>query len=201
MLDIAEADQALIDLLCRYRGVATEAELLEAGYTQAQIRQLCQAQVLTREGARRYRLLHEETYLDGRVLLQWTFPDGILAARTALIYHELSLALPREADVCVPAEWSGEVPPGFRVHLLRLPPDLREYGVMTVYPTPPGTVPVAMYSPAVAVAQTLADDYYYQEIQEECLWMYRQRYPEADLQEALRRYQVELPLSPVLQRA
>ncbi len=197
----AGPDQALIDLIGRHQGIVTEAELQAAGYTPVQIRQLCREQVLTREGAGQYRLLNELTYFDGRILLQWAVPGGILAARTALIYHELSLALPREADVCVPADWSGQVPPGFRVHALRLPPELREYGVMTVYPDPPGTVPVAMYSPAVAVAQTLADDYYYQEIQEECVWMYRQRYPEAELEEALRRYGVALPVSPFLQRA
>ena len=201
MLDIAGPDQALIDLVSRHRGVVTETQLQEAGYTLAQIRQLCQEQVLTREGAGRYRLLNELTYFDGRVLLQWAIPGGILAARTALIYHELSLAVPREADVCVPDNWSGQVPPGFRVHALRLSPELRDYGVMTVYPDPPGTVPVAIYSPAVAVVQTLADEYYYQEIQEESLWMYRQRYPEADLQEALRRYQIVLPLSPAMSRA
>lgn len=194
-------DQSLIDLVGRHHGMITQAELQAAGYTLAQVRLLCREQVLTREGAGRYRLANELSYFDGRVLLQWAIPEGILAARTALIYHELSLALPKEADVSVPADWSGQVPPGFRVHALWLPPDLREYGVTTVYPDPPGVVPVAMYRPAVALAQVLSGEYYSEELQEEALWMYRQRYPEADLEEALRRYQVALSLSPALLRA
>ena len=194
MRDMVLPDQALMDLVCHHGGVVTQAHLQEAGYPPVRIRQLCREQVLIDVGAEQYRLVNELTAVDGRVLLQWAIPGGILAARTALIYHELSLALPREADVCVPPGWAGLVPSGFRVHVLWLPPDLRSFGVLTVYPDPPGTVPVALYSPAVAVAQTLADDYYAAEIQEECLWMYRQRYPEAELEAALRRYQVALPV-------
>ncbi len=190
--------QVLLDLVTANQGVVTQAQLQAAGYPLAQVRRLCREHVLTRDGAGRYRLANELGCFDGRVLLQWAVPGGILAARTALIYHELSLALPREADVCVPADWSGEVPLGFRVHVLRLPPDLRDYGVMTVYPDPPGTVRVAMYSPAVAVAQVLSDEYYSQELQDEALWMYRQRYPEGDLEAALRRYHVTFLHAPAM---
>jgi hypothetical protein len=78
------------------------------------------------------------------------------------------------------------------VRLFTLPEELRAYGVTRVYPAQPGDVAVAMYAPAVAVAQTLADPYYMEETREDCVSTYVQDYSlDAALREAAARYRVE----------
>jgi hypothetical protein len=197
-LEMVLPEQALVDLICAHQGVVTEAELLAAGYTLSHIRQLCQEEQLIEIAPARYRLttLWELTLIDQLVLVQWAIPEGIIGARTALSEHRITLYIPKKVDVCVPPGWSGEDPPGFHLHPFELPPELRMYGVQIITPECPGNVqvPVKMYSPAVAVAQTLAGSYD-QETQEECVWLYRQYIgDEAALQEAAQRYHVELPV-------
>lgn len=189
-------DERLLDLIYRHQGVVTEAQLQEDGYTPARIRQLCQEQVLTSIGAKQYRLFDEFTYLDGLVLVQWAIPEGVLAGLTALSYWNLTVVLPGSVDVSVPPRWVGTIPPSVEpVNLIRLAPELFDYGVMTVYPDIPGTVPVRMYAPEVAVAQVLADPTGDREAQEECVPMYmHSSHNHRALDEALDRYGVhEIP--------
>src|SRR5690242_20594860 len=93
-VDIALPEQALVDLICAHQGVVTETQLRAAGYTPAQIQQLCQEQVLASIGVGQYRLVDELTYFDGLVLLQWAVPEGVIAGLTALSYYDLTVVLP-----------------------------------------------------------------------------------------------------------
>lgn len=194
-LDIVLPDQALVDLVTHHRGIVTEGHLREAGYSPAHIWQLCQEEILLQVGPASYRLLDEFTFFDSLVLVQWAIPEGIIAGRTALNEHRLTVSLPKEVDVCVPPGWKARsLSHGFQVHQVILPPELRTYGVMTLIPERPGTVAVALYTPAVAAVQTYADPYYDTETRYDGIWMYRQLVgDEAALQEAAQRYQVELP--------
>ncbi len=68
-----------------------------------------------------------------------------------------------------------------------------------VYPAQPGDVAVTMYTPAVAVAQTLADPYYMEETREDCVNTYVQDYGlDAALLEAAARYGVEAKLQALI---
>lgn len=196
MLDVAMPDQALIDLVCDHHGMVTEVQLGAAGYTSAHIQQLLQEEQLVQVAPALYRLTieWELTLVDRLVLVHWAVPEGIIGGRTALNEYRITLCIPPEVDLCVPPGWRGADPPGFHLHSFELPPELREYGVMLITPDRPGNVPVAMYSPAVAVAQTLADPYYDQETQDQSVWLYRQYIgDEKALREAAQRYQVVLP--------
>jgi hypothetical protein len=194
-LHIPEPD--LIDLIIAHQGVISETQLLEAGYTSDQIQNLCKKRVLTRRlftGKRdgRYTLTHLPVFVDGLVLTQWAVPEGIIGRLSALIFHGSSVANPMQVDVCVPPGWKSHLPRTFGVRPFVLPPALREYGAMTVYPSPPETVPIAMYTPAVALAQTLADEEEYEEYKQDAFWMYRHflKGDERAPQEAAERYQI-----------
>jgi hypothetical protein len=193
-------DEALIDLIIEHQGAVTEAQLLEAGYTADQIQDLWKKRVLTRRlwtGKRdgRYTLTNVFAFVDGLVLTHWAAPEGIIGRLSALVFHELTVALPIWIDVYVPPGWKSPLPRNFGLRPFVLPPELRDYGVMTVYPSPPETVPIAMYSPAVALVQMLADEEGYEEFKQEALWMYRHFYEkdERELQEAAERYQITVP--------
>lgn len=205
MLDVvpdAIPDMELLELIYQHQGLLTETALREAGYIPEE---LCRERVLTRIGAGQYRLFDELTYVDGLVLLQWAVPEGVVAGLTALSYHELTVVLPGRADVAVPQGWQGTIPDSVGpVHVMPLPPDLFDYGITAEWPDVPGTVPVRMYAPAVAVAQVLADPTADREAQEECVPAYLHRFKDSyalqkgkqALEEALARYQVrEIPRS------
>jgi hypothetical protein len=190
----------LIDLVITHQGAITETHLLEAGYSADQIQVLCKKHVLTKRlftGKRdgRYTLSLLSVFVDGLVLTQWAIPEGIIGRLSALIFHGSSVANPKQVDVCVPPGWKSPLPRTFGVRPFVLLPELREYGVMTVYPSPPETVPIAMYTPAVALAQTLADEDEYEEYKQDAFWMYRHflKGDERALQEAAERYQITLP--------
>lgn len=195
-MDVELPDDTLINLTCHHQGVVTQTLLSEAGFDRVQVQQWCKQHILSQIDQERYQL-HEDVisiYVDGIVQMQWAVPEGIFGRTTALIYHHLTVAQPYIWDICVPAEWSGALPSGVNIQLFTLPPSLHHYGVTTIYPRLPGGVPVAIYSPAVAVMQVLLDENADPRVQKECVWMYRGfRGDEEALQEAAARYQVSLP--------
>lgn len=190
----------LIDLVIAHQGAITETHLLEAGYSAGQIQVLCKKRVLTKRlftGRRdgRYTLSLLPAFVDGLVLIQWAIPEGIIGRLSALIFYGSSIANPMQVDVCVPSGWKPHLPRTFEVRSFVLPPELREYGVITVYPSPQETVPIAMYTPAVALAQTLADEEEYEMYKQDAFWMHHHflKGDERALQEAAERYKITLP--------
>lgn len=203
--DIPEhfADQRLVGVLVRHHGVVEDGQLRAAGYAPAEIRQLLADRVLVAGEARSYVFPDPALYIDMLVLIQWQIPEGIFGGRTALIFHELSVVWPAQFDVCVPANRLDHArATGLQelgVRPFTLPEHLRTYGVMPVYPAQPGDVAVAMYGPAVAVAQTLADQYYMEETREDCVNTYIQDYGLDDaLLEASERYGVRAKLQTLI---
>lgn len=187
----------LIELLSHYHGVATQQQLLLGGLDAVGIHRFCEDGVLVqaKDGFRLAEEL-EGVFFDGLVLLQWAIPEGVVGGLTAVSYHDLTVALPGKPDVYVPERWRGIVPAAVEpVHLVRLPPALFEYGLITVYPDAPGTAPVRMYAPEVAIAQALSDPSLDREAQEECVPTYVHRFGfTKHLEEALNLYQVrEIP--------
>jgi hypothetical protein len=183
----------LIDLVLKHRGVVSQAQLLQR-YSNAMIKRWLREQVLAQQGDD-YTLDQMSAYVDGPVLAQWAVPGGIIGARSALVFYGLTVALPKQIDVCLPPNWSGTLPLELGIRPLLVPASLRDYGVITVYPSPPETVPVQMYSPEVALAQTWADPTVPEEDKLDALVMYRTdpAYNERLLQEASERYGVTLP--------
>lgn len=193
------ADERLIGVLVRHHGIVDDAQLRAAGYAPAEIRRLLADRVLVPAEPGSYVFPDPALYIDSLVLIQWRLPEGIFGGRTALIFHDLSVVWPAQFDVCVPAELldrvHARVPEDLGVRAFTLPEDLRTYGATHVYPEQPGDVPVAMYTPAVAVAQTLADPYYMEETREDCVNTYIQDYGlDAALLEAAARYGVDAKL-------
>lgn len=203
--DIPEhfADQRLVGVLVRHHGAVDDGQLRAAGYAPAEIRQLLAARVLVPGEAGSYVFPDPAVYIDMLVLVQWQIPEGIFGGRTALIFHDLSVVWPAQFDVCVPAnrleQSRAGVPQEFAVRPFTLPEDLRTYGVTQVYPAQPGDVAVAMYAPAVAVAQTLADPYYMEETREDCVNTYIQDHGlDTALREAVERYGVTAKLQALI---
>ena len=197
------ADQRLVEVLVQHQGLVDEEQLQVAGYSPAEIRHLLADRVLIPAEADGYVFPDPTLYIDMLVLIQWSLPEAIFGGRTALVFHELTVTLPKEFDVCVPEDLLDRVPAEVPQHLgvrpFTLPEALRTYGVTRVYPAQPGDVPVAMYSPAVAVAQTLADPYYMEETREDCVNTYVQDYGlDAALREAAACYRVEARLQALL---
>lgn len=200
------ADQRLVGVLVQHHGIVDEAQLRTAGYALAEVRQLLVDRVLVPADAGRagkYVFPDPALYIDSLVLIQWRLPAGIFGGRTALIFHDLSVVWPVAIDVCVPADLLDHVhatmPHEFGVRPFTLSKDLRTYGVTQVYPAQPGDVAVAMYAPAVAVAQTLADPYYMEETREDCVNTYVQDYGlDAALHEAAARYGVGTKLQSLI---
>lgn len=204
------ADARLVGVLVEHHGAVTAAHLQDAGYDQDAIQCLVTDNVLTRTPDGRYAFPDPTLYIDLPVLIQWRLPDGIFGARTALVFYNLTDALPMQFDVCVPERLlvldrthagadDAVIPYDMGVHPFSLPEPLRTYGVTEVYPAQPGDVPVAMYQPAVAVVQTLADPYYTAEIQKDCVSEYVQAYGvDAALREAAARYGVEHQLQELI---
>jgi hypothetical protein len=132
--------------------------------------------------------------VDGLVLAQWAVPEGIIGKLSALVFHELSVALPKVVDISLPHGWTGTLPLELGIRPFAVPTALRGYGVMTGYPTPPGTVPVQIYSPTVALAQVWADPVLSEETKLDGLMMYRAFQDEENrLQEAFERYGLSVP--------
>lgn len=134
-------------------------------------------------------------YVDSWVLTQWAIPEGIFGRLSAMLIHDLSVANPRQIDLCVPLGWKSPLPRTYEVRPFVLPPELRNSGVMTVYPSPPDIVPIAVYNPAVAPVQMLADEGEYAEYQQDAYWSYRSspKWDERAFQEAAERYQLKMP--------
>lgn len=198
-LHIPEPD--LIDLIIEHQGAVTQAQLLAAGYTADQIQDLWKKRILTRrlwtgKHDGRYTLTDLFAFVDGLVFTQWAVPEGIIGRLSAISFHDLTVAFPMWTDVCVPPGWKSPLPRNFALRPFVLPPELRDYGVMTVYPSLPGDVPITIYSPAVALVQMLADEGEYEEYKQDALWMYRHFYKkdERELQEAAARYQIAVPV-------
>lgn len=203
------ADHRLVEEMVRHQGAVDADQLQAAGYSLADIHHLLADRVLvpdTSPAEAGHLVFPEPTlYIDTLVLIQWRLPQGVFGGRTALVFHELSVVWPKEIDVCVPdelVEWvRAEMPRDLGVLPFTLPDALRTYGVTQVYPSQPGDVPVAMYSPAVAVAQTLAEPYYTEEVQEDCVDTYIQDYGvDAALREAVALYGVEARFQALLAR-
>jgi hypothetical protein len=200
------ADQRLVEVLVQHHGVVDEGQLQAAGYSPAEIRRLVADRVLVPAdagGGGSFVFPDPALYIDMLVLNQWRLPEGIFGGRTALVFHDLTVTLPKEFDVCVPADRLDHicavVPQDLGVRAFTLPEDLRTYGVTQVYPAQPGDVAVAMYAPAVAVAQTLADPYYMEETREDCVNTYVQDYGlDAALREAAERYGVGARLQALI---
>jgi hypothetical protein len=203
--DISEhfADQRLVKVVVHHHGAVDEVQLRAAGYSPAEVRRLLADHVLVPDAAGGYVFPDPGLYIDSLVVIQWRLPEGIFGGRTALIFHDLSVVWPVQFDVCVPADLlddiRAEVPQDLGVRAFTLPEDLRTYGVTQVYPAQPGDVAVTMYTPAVAVAQTLADPYYMEETREDCVNTYVQDYGlDAALLEAAARYGVEAKLQALI---
>jgi hypothetical protein len=183
----------LIDLVLEHQGLVTREELLHR-YSSAAIEHWLQEQVLVRQGEG-FTLDHLTAYVDGLVLAAWAVPGGIIGARSSLVFHGLTVAMPKLVDMSLPPAWQGTLPAEIGIRPLNVPPGLRTYGVMTVFPTPPGSVPVEMYAPAVALVQVWADPTVPEEDKLDGLMMYRafREDEELLLQEAQERYGVILP--------
>lgn len=183
----------LIDFVLEHQGAVSYAQLLER-YPKATINRWLREQVLVSQGEDQYTLDQLTAYVDGLILAQWAVPGGIIGGRTALVFHELTVAMPKMVDMSLPPTWEGTLPTDLGIRSLSVPAPLRNYGVQTVYPTPPGTVPVQMYIPAVALAQVWADPEVTEEDKLDGLVMYRAFWDdEPRLQEALERYGVIVP--------
>ncbi len=194
-LELALPPAELIDWVLEHQGTVTREELLHH-YSQPAIEGWLQEQVLIPQGER-FTLGQLTAYVDGLVLAQWAVPEGIIGKVSALVFHELSVELPRVIDMSLPPDWQGILPADLGIRPFVVAPTLREYGVMTVYPTPPGSEPVRMYTPAVALAQIWADIAIPDETREDALMMYH-AFMDAEtggraLQDAFRRYRVSLP--------
>ncbi|MGZ3583895.1 MAG: hypothetical protein ACXVCO_07295 [Ktedonobacterales bacterium] len=115
-----------------------------------------------------YTSLDPALYIDLLVLRQWRLSEAIFGAVTALVFlHPHGDHAPVVRYVCAGAT-AGAGSGAYRhsrcgdtlrpwcasPHIAR---GLRPDGVTKVYPAQPGMVSVAMFQPAVAVAQTLAD--------------------------------------------
>ena len=192
MIEITLPPDELIEFVLEHRGVVS-AEQLYQRFSQSTVNRWQQEQILVRQGDG-LTLDQLTAYVDGLVLAQWAVPAGIIGARSALIFHELTVSMPRMIDMCLPPGWKGTLPPELGIRPLYVPLPLRDYGVTTVYPTPPGSIPVQMYAPAVALAQVWADPTIPEEDKVDGLVMYRAFLDdEPSLQEALERYEVSVP--------
>lgn len=193
-LELALPPAELIDLVLEHQGTVTREELLHR-YSQSAIEGWLQEQVLVPQGER-FTLGQLTAYVDGLVLAQWAVPEGIIGKVSALVFHELSVELPRVIDMSLPPDWQGMLPADLGIRPFVVAPALREYGVMIMYPTPPGSEPVRMYTPAVALAQVWADPAIPEETREDALMMYRAFIDEEAgaraLQDAFRCYGVSL---------
>ncbi|HEV7126950.1 MAG TPA: hypothetical protein VGN32_05855 [Ktedonobacterales bacterium] len=206
--DIPEhfADQRLVGVLVRHQGAVTARQLKAAGYSAGELRHLLADRVLVPTDASDdtvYGFPDPAVYIDMLVLVQWRLPEGIFGGRTALVFYDLTVTLPKGFDVCVPSALTDReravLPENLGVRPFTLPEALRTYGVTRVYPAQPGDVPVAMYTPSVAVAQTLADEYYMEETREDCVNTYVQDYGlDTALLEAAERYSVSERLQTLL---
>lgn len=183
----------LIDYVLEHQGAVSYAQLLER-YPRATIKRWLREQVLVRQGEL-YTLDQLTAYVDGLVLAAWAVPGGIVGKRSALVFHGLTVALPKMVDMSLPPDWQGTLPADIGIRPFVVPAELRNYGVMTVYPTPPGSVPIKMYAPAVALVQVWADPTIPEEGKLDGLMMYRVFREDGEplLQEAQERYGVTLP--------
>lgn len=195
--EIALPPDDLIDLVLEHQGVVSHAQLLQR-YSNAMIKRWVREQVLVQQGDH-YTLDQLSAYVDGLVLAQWAVPGGIIGARSALVFHGLTVAFPKLVDMTLPPDWQGTLPAEIGIRPFVVPPALRDYGVMTVFPTPPGSIPVRMYTPAVALVQVWADPAIPEEGKLDGLMMYRAFREEEEplLQEAQERYCVTLPAGMV----
>lgn len=190
--EVALPPDELIEFVLEHQGVVSAAQLLQR-FPKATITRWQQVHLLIRQGDD-YTLDQLTAYVDGLVLAQWAVPGGIIGGRTALVFHELTVAMPKLVDMSLPPTWEGTLPAALGIRPLSVPAPLRDYGVQTVYPTPPGTVPVQMYAPAVALAQVWSDPTIPEEDKLDGLVMYRAFWDdEPRLQEALERYGVSVP--------
>lgn len=195
-LELAMPSGELIDLVVEHQGIVSYRALLQR-FPRAEVERWIQERVLIPQGMGQYTLHQLEAYVDGLVLCQWAVPGGVVGKLSALVFHGLSVALPKLVDMVLPPDWQGNLPPDLGIRPFEVPAALRDYGVMEVFPTPPGTAPVKMYSPAVALAQVWADQRMLEEPKLDGLMMYQAFLnDEAALQEAFDRYGVRLP--PVL---
>lgn len=194
-LELTLPPAGLIDFVLERQGVVTREELLHR-YTQPTIEHWLQEQVLVPRGEG-FTLSQLTAFVDGLVLAQWAVPEGIIGKVSALVFHELSVELPTTIDLCLPGDWHGTLPADLGIQPFVVTPNLREYGVITVYPTPPGSVPVRIYTPAVALAQVWADPAVLEETRVDALMMYHAFVEGAAgaraLREAFHRYGVSLP--------
>ena len=189
---VALPPDELIEFVLEHQGVVSDAQLLQR-FPKATITRWQQSHLLIRQGDD-YTLDQLTAYVDGLVLAQWAVPGGIIGGRTALVFHELTVAMPKLVDMSLPPNWEGTLPADLGIRPLSVPAPLRNYGVQTVYPTPPGSAPVQMYAPAVALAQVWADPEVSEEDKLDGLVMYRAFWDdEARLQEALEHYGVIVP--------
>jgi hypothetical protein len=151
----AIAPDALVTLICSHSGHVTLEDLRAAGFTDALIDAWEHQAVLTGDPSGGYQLASPDVYVDWLIQALWELPAGIIGHLTALEYHGLSVAWLRQVDVGVRRPPPPTVPA--RVRPFPVPEALWDFGVEHVIPALPGTITIPMYTPAVALAQVLAD--------------------------------------------
>lgn len=192
-LEVALPTDDLIEVVVQHQGIVSREQLLQH-FSRAAVERWIQMQVLIPQEVGQYTLHQLSAYVDGLVLCQWAVPGGVIGKLSALVFHGLSVALPKMVDMVLPEDWQGVFPPDLGIRPFEVPAALRDYGVTEVFPTPPGTAPVKMYTPAVALAQVWADPRMLEEPKLDGLMMYQAFLDdEADLQEAFARYGLSVP--------
>jgi hypothetical protein len=209
------ADDPLVELVARYQGAVTKEQLCVAGYTESTIQHLLDERVLIALGNDSSLLGFPDPtlYYDALVLVHWQLPDAVFGGLTALERYHLTVALPNQLVAYVPADTlahlltrftpvvagppqtvevpTGTAATGLDVRLLTLPLHLARYGIQQFAPEQPGTVSVAMYTPAVALAQALADPDAPAEWQQDAVSGYLNAFGRnAALDDAVQRYAV-----------
>lgn len=155
------ASDDLVALVCASNGLVPRGEALAHGFTAQQIAEWLQNGVLTEVGGDQLRLTSPDVYIDPLIQALWLVPDGVIGGLTALEYYGLSTVWAPDIQIAVSAPRPLEPLPrslsSSAIRPLVLPSDLFLYGIERVVPSLPGSVTIAMYSPAVALAQILAD--------------------------------------------
>jgi hypothetical protein len=150
--------ERMLQLISQKQGVISATQLQAGGITPQDLHLLLDEHVLREETPDRYVLAEPLVDIDALVLAHWAVPQGVFGGLTALVYHALSVAQLVAFDVFVP---DGVVVPPIvadmplRRHVLSH--DLLSFGVAPLTPSLPGTVAVPLFSPAIAVAQVVAD--------------------------------------------
>jgi hypothetical protein len=156
------APDELVAVVCASNGLVPRARLRAQGFANDLITAWIRTGVLAEADGDHLRLASPDVYIDPLIQALWRVPDGVIGGLAALEYYGLSTVWAPEIQIAIgaPRALEPSLPgalAGAAIHPLVVPGDLARYGVDHVLPSLPGSVAIAMYTPAVALAQVLAD--------------------------------------------